>query len=275
LNLNENTLTTVTGLAGCLKLDSLYLKRNRLGRDERGDVESIKGLLERPTLACVDLSDNYLSEPAILEEVLYKMPSLGVLYLQGNPVCRKIDYYRKTIISSIPTLKYLDDRPVFEEDRRRAEAWARGGMDEERLEMKRIKQEKEDKHWANHEAFKIMIGNARKAKKEKEAKQGIVAGEQIEDVEGQASEPATDSSKGSRKETMKDMMARAKAEKEAADWQRRSEQLQGVYKQEGHDREFFDELAEKAQQRYEEKQMGVPHAEQPPSKEEEDALLRE
>lgn len=48
----------------------------------------------------------------------------------------------------------MDDRPVFPEDRRRAEAFARGGMDEERQEMKRIKQEAEDKHWANHEAFK-------------------------------------------------------------------------------------------------------------------------
>lgn len=167
LNLNENTLTVVEGLSGCLALDSLYLKRNRLGRDERGDVESIKGLLECPTLACVDISDNYLSEPAILEEVLYKMPSLGVLYLHGNPVCRKIDNYRKKIISSIPTLRYLDDRPVFEEDRRRAEAWARGGMEEERAEMRKIKQEKEDKRWANHEAFKIMIN---KAKKDKAAK---------------------------------------------------------------------------------------------------------
>lgn len=127
------------GLAGCEALDTVYLKRNRFGRDERGDVESLKGLLECPTLACVDLSENDLSDPAILEEVFYKMPNLRVLYLQGNPVCKKIDHYRKKIITAIPDLRYLDDRPVFEEDRRRAEAWSRGGMEEERAEMKRIK----------------------------------------------------------------------------------------------------------------------------------------
>lgn len=86
---------------------------------------------------------------------------------------------------------------MFEEDRRRAEAWARGGMEEERTELKKIKKEKEDKHWANHEAFQIMIHNAKKERAEKEA-----AGKEETAAE--------------RKMTMKEMMAKAKAEKEAA-----------------------------------------------------------
>jgi dynein assembly factor 1, axonemal len=57
------------------------------------------------------------------------------------------------MIVALPNLKFLDDRPVFDEDRRRAEAFARGGMEAEREEMRIIKKEKEDKHWANHEAF--------------------------------------------------------------------------------------------------------------------------
>jgi len=57
------------------------------------------------------------------------------------------------MIAALPELRFLDDRPVFEEDRRRAEAYMRGGMDAEREEMRIIKKEKEDKHWANHEAF--------------------------------------------------------------------------------------------------------------------------
>jgi dynein assembly factor 1 len=81
------------------------------------------------------------------------MPNLAVLYMQGNGVSKKIKNYRKTLIARIPTLKYLDDRPVFEDDRRNAEAFARGGIEEERNEREKIKQEKDEAHWKNHEAF--------------------------------------------------------------------------------------------------------------------------
>lgn len=56
------------------------------------------------------------------------MNKLAVLYLQNNPICKKIPNYRKTLIASLPNLKYLDDRPIFEEDRRYAEAFAQGGL---------------------------------------------------------------------------------------------------------------------------------------------------
>jgi hypothetical protein len=44
----------------------------------------------------------------------------------------------------------------------------RGGIEEERAEMKLIKKEKEDKHWANHESFLAMVQKARDEKKEEE-----------------------------------------------------------------------------------------------------------
>ena len=67
------------------------------------------------------------------------MPKLAVLYLNGNEVTKKIKNYRKTMIAKIPTLKYLDDRPVFPEDRRFAEAFFRGGFEEERKERDAFK----------------------------------------------------------------------------------------------------------------------------------------
>jgi len=80
-------------------------------------------------------------------------------------VTKRIQNYRKTLISRLPKLKYLDDRPVFDEDRRHAEAFSRGGIEEERRERDLIKKEKDEAHWKNHEAFKEMI---KKAKAEKE-----------------------------------------------------------------------------------------------------------
>ena len=182
------------GLENCVNLDTVHLKRNRLGRWEGGCIESLKGLLDCPKISCLDIQDNYLDDPAILEEILMKMPNLKVLYLMNNPCVKTIKGYRKTIITQIPTLTYLDDRPVFEDDRRRAEAWSRGGIEEERLEMKKIKQEKDDKHWANHEAFRFMVNKARDTKKN----------------EAEADKEAKDY----KKKSMKEMMAAARSAKE-------------------------------------------------------------
>lgn len=192
LNLNDNIIEKVSGLGNCPAIQTCYLKRNKLGRNTAGNLESLRGLLECPTITCLDISENYLTDPEILPEILQKMPNLACLYSQGNDFQKKISSYRKTIIAKMPNLKFVDDRPVFEDDRRRAEAWLRGGMDEERLEMKLIKKEKEAKHWANHDAFLLMVKNAREEKKAEEA------------------------SKEDKKASMKDMMAAAKAEKTAA-----------------------------------------------------------
>jgi len=98
------------------------------------------------------------------------MPNLKVLYLQNNPVTKKIKNYRKTIISAIPTLTYLDDRPVFKDDRRHAEAFTRGGVEEERKERERCKQEERERHDRNHNAFKAMMAAAREEKRLAEEK---------------------------------------------------------------------------------------------------------
>ena len=64
-----------------------------------------------------------------------------MLYLQNNPVCKKIKNYRKTLIHNIPTLKYIDDRPIFEDEKRYVAAFFRGGIEEEREERKKYKKE--------------------------------------------------------------------------------------------------------------------------------------
>lgn len=48
--------------------------------------------------------------------------------MHNNPFNKKISHYRKSVISRIPGLKYIDDKPVFDDEKRYADAWARGGL---------------------------------------------------------------------------------------------------------------------------------------------------
>ncbi|GBG83733.1 hypothetical protein CBR_g37534 [Chara braunii] len=49
------------------------------------------------------------------------------------------------VVSSLLQLKYLDDRPVFENERLRAEAWARGGVEAEREAIANLQAMEEEK----------------------------------------------------------------------------------------------------------------------------------
>lgn len=54
---------------------------------------------------------------------LAELPSLCCVYLKGNPVVSSMKNYRKTLITRLPQLTFLDERPVFDVERRCAEAW--------------------------------------------------------------------------------------------------------------------------------------------------------
>lgn len=109
----------------------------------------------------LDIQDNDIDDPTVLPEVLEKLPALRVLYLQGNPVVRRIKNYRKTVIARLSGLKFLDDRPVFDDERLRCEAWARGmeeggakaALEAERLERLRQGEEKRAAEERRFQAF--------------------------------------------------------------------------------------------------------------------------
>ncbi len=117
LNISNNQIAKLEGLSCCKSLRTLIATHNRLIT-----LESVQHLADCTSLQTLDLQNNELADPAILD-VLKQIPDLRCLYLKGNPVVSNIKNYRKVLITSIPSLTYLDDRPVFENERRTAEAW--------------------------------------------------------------------------------------------------------------------------------------------------------
>jgi dynein assembly factor 1 len=165
LNLQDNFIQTIENLGECKKLDTLYIKNNRIGL---GGISDLEGLLECPLLTCVDVQNCKIDDQNVLDNIFCKMPNLKVLYCQNNAISKGpncIKGYRKTIVAKIPQLRYLDDRPVFADDRRHAEAWFRGGIEEERKERELIRQEEREAHHEYHRKFKEMMRKAREEKR--------------------------------------------------------------------------------------------------------------
>ena len=152
------------------QLTSLNLAHNRIS-----SVEGVSHVLEVPTLQTLDLQHNRIEDPAVLD-IFAQMPELRVLYLMGNPVVKHIKHYRRAIVARCKSLRYLDDRPVFDEERRRTDAWARGleeggieaAQEAERLELHNIRKEKDETEERNFRAFESMMREGLEIRRQRE-----------------------------------------------------------------------------------------------------------
>ena len=122
LNISNNLIRKLEGLACCPVLETLIVSNNKLE-----SIESVAHLAECCRIHTLDLQNNNISDPAVAD-IFKQMPELRCLYLKGNPVVTHMKNYRKTMIAAMPKLSYLDDRPVFEAERRTVEAWCVGGL---------------------------------------------------------------------------------------------------------------------------------------------------
>jgi len=179
LFLHENGISKVEGLDNLHNLDKLNLSSNPLKKLENMDnlrnlttliiekcffnsVDSIREIVKLSKLSVLNISKNNIENPEILD-LLKQLLELKVLYLKGNPCVKSIPSYRKNTVSSIPALTYLDDRPIFENERRLADAWAKGGRNAEQEERKLIREEKDAKDKRNHEKFLEFANSAKNA----------------------------------------------------------------------------------------------------------------
>jgi dynein assembly factor 1 len=173
INLSKNFIRKIEGLTHNKKLTTLNLANNHLST-----YDGIVELLNYPSLQTVDLQHNRIDDPAVVD-IFAQMSNLRVLYLLGNPCVKQIKHYRKTVISRCKDLRYLDDRPVFDDERRRVDAWAAafnaegGNLDlaneAERLEIKQIRKEKDEKDEHNFKAFELMMKEGQEIRRVREA----------------------------------------------------------------------------------------------------------
>lgn len=178
LNLSKNFIRKIENLSALTKLTSLNLAHNHLV-----SAQDIEHILQLPSLQTIDLQHNKIDDVAVVD-IFEQMPDLRVIYLMGNPVVKSIRNYRKTIISKCKQLKYLDDRPVFDEERRRVDAWAKafaiGGMDAaneaERQELNLIRKEKDEADNRNFEEFQRLMREGAAIKKQRELELNQKAG---------------------------------------------------------------------------------------------------
>lgn len=176
LNLAQNQITRIANLGHMKLLTSLSLKANYLTT-----AEDLEHVLQLPSLAVLDVQSNRINDDRVVD-VFSNIPNLRVLYLQGNEVVKQIKQYRKTLVYRCRQLKYLDDRPVFEDERRRTDAWGKAlnasngdynaAQEAERLEMEAIRREKKDRDELNFQLFEQMMQEGlRKRREEKEREQ--------------------------------------------------------------------------------------------------------
>ena len=109
--LTRTPCVRTAGLSRLPKLTTLDVSRNLLTDDI-----SIKDLEACPELSSLNLCHNQLNTPDVFG-VLRAIPKLCSLQLKGNPVIAETRHYRKTTIAAMPRLGYLDDAPVFPQDR--------------------------------------------------------------------------------------------------------------------------------------------------------------
>ncbi|XP_072017685.1 dynein axonemal assembly factor 1-like [Amphiura filiformis] len=176
LNLCHNRIVKIENIACLPKLNTLQISHNCLT-----NAEDIEELEQCSYLSVLDISHNRI-EDANFVDVLAKMAQLGVLNVMGNPVVKKIQNYRKTLIIKLKHLTFLDDRPVFPRERATTEAWAKGGREAEKAERERWINKERAKIQASVDALWDVRKKAEAARKERELRENGQV-EEDEDVE--------------------------------------------------------------------------------------------
>lgn len=143
LDLSNNQIKKLENISHLKNLETLNLENNLIS-----NTDDLREIVNNESIITLNLSGNNIKteqDGMALMKLLGDLPNLKSLYLKGNKFLNEMNFYRKYTISTIRSLTFLDDRPVFENERRLNDAWIRGGAVAEDKEKKLIKMEKIEK----------------------------------------------------------------------------------------------------------------------------------
>lgn len=153
LNLSHNKLNSLEGIEALPNLEKLLASHN--------DIEDCVQVSSLPHLQVLDLSHNKIKDAVLTREVVSKCKALASLMLHGNPELSTVKHYRKTLIVENKQLRYLDEYPVFDDERRKATAFMAGGWEQERDEKCKIDAEEVARQMAQRAFFQKVLEDAR------------------------------------------------------------------------------------------------------------------
>lgn len=153
LNLSHNQIERIENLENMFSLSNLDLSCNKL--TEKSNFSALKTNTNLTTLNLAANSINH-EEESVIEE-LKCIETLKVVYLKQNGIVAEIKNYRKRIIHELPSLVYLDERPVGGDERKLATGFITGGKQGEMKARELIAEEREK----SHKAYLFEIKEAR------------------------------------------------------------------------------------------------------------------
>eukprot|EP00758_Cryptobia_borreli_P006837 Tbor_TRINITY_DN5210_c2_g1::TRINITY_DN5210_c2_g1_i2::g.16217::m.16217/K19750/DNAAF1, LRRC50, ODA7; dynein assembly factor 1, axonemal len=182
VNLSHNFIDSLEHIATMFpNLEKLQIAHNRIRRIPLS-------LVQLKNLTVIDISHNNIGDSHDLNDdvitevesdeqvksnpktnaelnndlkVLVQIENLLSLLMHGNEITKNVPYYRRRVIGEIKSLKYLDEYPIFEDERRACDAFMLGGLEAERAERKRIQEEKEQERKMQAKYFSDLVERSR------------------------------------------------------------------------------------------------------------------
>ena len=142
LNVSENALTDLHGVEQLSALVTLDASHNA--------VAAVQPLHSLSQLRDLLLSHNCLPASPSPIPILAALPALRVLQLHHNPIVAQQAAYRRTLLSQLPSVQWLDERGVREDERVGVEGWKESGLQGERAargKLQEERREKEERQW--------------------------------------------------------------------------------------------------------------------------------